>query len=221
MSNKSLTRRSDIQTEDKRRRILKAALSLFLQRGFDSTTVDEVASRAGVAKGTVYLHFHDKADIYASLLEERLGALESALAGIAQQSDQPDAKLRAMIRCNLDFIAQRYSGAEFVSDSSAGHNPEILRVIRQRFMPRLAAIIQLFAEVVRAGTNAGIFRAVEPFGTAARIFGLINVNLVRRALDRRPIDPEKETNELVDLVLHGILARPGVSQDRGQRVSAS
>ena len=191
---------------EKRRKVLSAAVSLFLQKGYAATTMDEIAAKAGIAKGTVYLYFRDKADLYASLLEERIGALLGELEKIAALPAAPANRLEAMVRCNLQFIAKRYSGAEFMADLSVGHDPDMLKTVRTRFTPRFAAILQLFAGVIREGTEQRVFRAVDPFATAARIFGLINVNLMRRAIDRRPIAPARETASLVDLILHGVAA---------------
>jgi AcrR family transcriptional regulator len=195
--------------ENKRQKVLKAAASLFLQKGYAATTMDEIAARAGIAKGTVYLYFKDKTDLYASLLEERIGALLEELKAVAEPAAGPAERLEAMVRCNLHFIAKRYSGAEFMADLSVGHDPEMLKTVRTRFTPRFGEVLQLFAGVIRDGTEQRVFRAVDPFETAARIFGLINVNLMRRALDRKPIDPKRETAALIDLVLHGITAERG------------
>lgn len=56
--------------ERRRRRILQAATELFIQRGYRKTSVDEVASQAGVAKGTVYLYFKTKADLMIQAIVE-------------------------------------------------------------------------------------------------------------------------------------------------------
>jgi AcrR family transcriptional regulator len=198
--------------EDKRERILKAALALFLRRGFDATTMDEVAGKAQIAKGTLYLHFKDKADLYASLLEQKIDALSEALNGIAASDATPTAKLETIIRRNLEFIAHEYSGAEFFYHTQVGHNPEVLKLIRTRITPKMEKLLTVIAGVVKQGIEAREFRKVDPFNVAVRVFGLVNINLMRRALDPEPMDPAKEAAALRDFVFHGISAHQGESQ---------
>jgi AcrR family transcriptional regulator len=195
--------------EEKRERILKAALALFLRRGFDATTMDDVAAKAQIAKGTLYLHFKDKADLYASILEEKINALSQALNGIAASDATPTAKLETIIRRNLEFIANEYSGAEFFHHTQVGHNPEVLKLIRSRITPRLEKLLGVIAGVVKQGIAAREFRKVDPFNVAVRVFGLVNLNLMRRALDPKPMDPATEAAALRDFVFHGISARQG------------
>jgi AcrR family transcriptional regulator len=198
--------------EDKRERILKAALALFVRRGFDATTMDEVAGKAQIAKGTLYLHFKDKADLYASLLEEKIDALNQALNGIAVSDATPTAKLETIIRRNLEFIAHEYSGAEFFHHTQVGHNPEVLKLIKTRITPKMEKLLTVIAGVVKQGIDAREFRKVDPFNVAVRVFGLVNINLMRRALDPEPMDPAKEAAALRDFVFHGISTLHGESQ---------
>lgn len=198
--------------DDKRERILKAALALFLRRGFDATTMDEVAGKAQIAKGTLYLHFKDKADLYASLLEEKIDALNQALNGIAVSDATPTAKLETIIRRNLEFIAHEYSGAEFFHHTQVGHNPEVLKLIKTRITPKMEKLLTVIAGVVKQGIDAREFRKVDPFNVAVRVFGLVNINLMRRALDPQPMDTAKEAAALRDFVFHGISTLHGESQ---------
>ena len=195
--------------QDKRQRILKAAIEVFLRKGFESATMDEVANKARIAKGTLYLYFKDKADLYGSLLEEKIDLLTQALAAIAAGADTPRARLEAMIRRNLEFITGEYSGPEFFSHTQAGHDPEVLKVIRSRVTPKLAALLHVIAGVVQQGVAAGEFRKADPFDIAVRVFGLVNVNLMRRALDPEPLDPAREATRLCDFVFYGISLKTG------------
>jgi AcrR family transcriptional regulator len=202
--------------ENKRERILKAALALFLRRGFDATTMDEVAARAQIAKGTLYLHFNDKADLYVSLLEQKVDALNQALSGIAASDATAGVKLETIIRRNLEFIVHEYSGAEFFHDTQVGHNPEVLKLIKTRITPKLEKLLKVIAGVVKQGVAAREFRKVDPFTVAVRVFGLVNVNVVRRALDPEPMDSAKEAAALRDFVFHGISRNSEVRKQKSE-----
>ncbi|MFI6766789.1 TetR/AcrR family transcriptional regulator [Streptomyces sp. NPDC050355] len=93
-----------------RRRLFDAAVTLIAEQGFSATTVDEIADRAGVAKGTVYYNFASKNVLYEELLRDGLDQLADSLQHAADTTagrggTRIDA-LDAMIRAGLDFIAR-------------------------------------------------------------------------------------------------------------------
>jgi AcrR family transcriptional regulator len=193
--------------EDKRRKIMKAALGLFVRKGFDAATMGEVAAKAGIAKGTVYLYFKDKIDLYASLLSERITLLNQGVAEIAASDLPPTAKLEAIIRRNLEYIASEYPSSQFLVDTRAGHDPEVLKVIRTRISPRLEETIVLIAQVLKEGIACKEFREMNTFDVAMQIFSLVNFHLMKRAIDKKPINPARETESVKQLILNGITRR--------------
>src|SRR5512142_2885122 len=93
-----------VAAEDKRDRILLAAIQVFARRGFFNAQVADVARVAGVAAGTVYLYFRNKDHLLTSIFDrtmrEAIDDGRAALAGIAQ----PAARLRAIARLHLDRL---------------------------------------------------------------------------------------------------------------------
>ena len=70
-----------LQTSDTREKIMTAALEVFSAKGFHGTTVDEIAERAELGKGTVYRHFHSKKGLFSELIRSKVAELEQAVAG--------------------------------------------------------------------------------------------------------------------------------------------
>jgi AcrR family transcriptional regulator len=79
----STRRRRDEQTGLNRAQLLAAARDVFLDRGFHAASLDQIAERAGFSKGVVYSQFASKADLFLSLLEERIEARAAQNAAIA------------------------------------------------------------------------------------------------------------------------------------------
>jgi AcrR family transcriptional regulator len=83
--------------EGRRQAILEAALAVFADEGFAAAKLDHVAERAGVAKGTIYLHFKDKQDLFEQMVREAVSPVIGRLETLAQLPDLPaDAVLKAM-----------------------------------------------------------------------------------------------------------------------------
>jgi AcrR family transcriptional regulator len=77
--------RRAIPAADRRQAILDAALDVFSERGFAQARLDEVAARAGIAKGTIYLHFADKEALFRALVTVAAGPVLDRLEQIAAQ----------------------------------------------------------------------------------------------------------------------------------------
>ena len=92
--------------EDTRQKLYEAAVELIAEQGFSATTVDDIALRAGVAKGTVYYNFKSKTDLFEELLRHGIGLLTDAFrAAVAELP--PREAVGALVRTQLEFI-QRY-----------------------------------------------------------------------------------------------------------------
>ena len=85
---------SNAKTQQTRRAIIDAAVALFLERGFSSTRMIDVADRAGVGKGTLYLYFTDKVALFEGVVREMLSA-PAGHKGIQQPA--PDESVRAFL----------------------------------------------------------------------------------------------------------------------------
>lgn len=103
MESSSATRR-----QATRQKLYEAAVTLIAEKGFSATTVDEIAERAGVAKGTVYYNFKSKTELFEELLRHGVGLLTSSLRSAAEEADERGGSrveaLDAMIRAGLVFI---------------------------------------------------------------------------------------------------------------------
>ena len=75
--------------EARRQAILEAALAVFTAEGFAAARLDQVAEKAGVAKGTIYLHFKDKQDLFEQMVREAVSPVITHLETLAQLPDMP------------------------------------------------------------------------------------------------------------------------------------
>src|SRR5919201_7080565 len=82
-----------MRNHDKRQRILQAATAVFAERDFHQVLVSEVASRAGVGKGTVYLYFPTKDDLHRGALEASLEGVAAEIERVAGEAGPPGAVL--------------------------------------------------------------------------------------------------------------------------------
>lgn len=167
-----------------RQRLYEAAVTLIAEQGFSSTTVEEIADRAGVAKGTVYYNFASKTELFEGLLRHGVGLLTDSLRSAAAARPPLEA-LDAMIRAGLEFIAAYPSFAQlFVAETwrtnRAWH--ETLRLLRDEAVSVVAGVLD---DAVRQGELAG---DLDTRLTASALFGMVLVV----ALDWLAFQPERD-----------------------------
>ncbi|HEX5659649.1 MAG TPA: TetR/AcrR family transcriptional regulator [Polyangiales bacterium] len=141
--------------EVRREELLDAAEHLFLEQGLAATSVDEIVTRAQVAKGTFYLHFASKDALVIGLQERFMvrlqNAIEKALA--RKRADDHRGRLRAWIQAGAEGFLEQYALHEIVFHEfrPEDHKPD-----------RDNVFFVSFIELLQAGTAAGAFDLSDP-----------------------------------------------------------
>lgn len=145
--------------EDRPAEILTAALDVFAERGFAAAKLEDVAARAGVSKGTLYLYFASKEDLFRSVVRELLvpniAAAEQRVAG--QRGTAADL-LRGLLATLGRLIAESKLGAiPKLIIAEAANFPDLAKFYHDEVIARG---MRLIGGVVQRGIVAGEFRAV-------------------------------------------------------------
>ncbi|MZE79471.1 TetR/AcrR family transcriptional regulator [Streptomyces xinghaiensis] len=182
-----------------RTKLYEAAVTLIAEQGFSATTVEEIAERAGVAKGTVYYNFASKTELFEELLRHGVGMLTASLQRAADETAERGGSrvdaLDAMVRAGLAFI-DRYPAftqlyvAELWRTNRAWQ--DTLLVLRQQAVAVVETVIR---EAVERGEVSG---EIDVQLTAAALVGMVLV----AALDWKAFQPERTLDDV-----HAALSR--------------
>jgi len=191
------------KSDDKRRRILQAAVKVFAQKGYHGAKVAAIARRADVADGTIYLYFRNKEDIlvslFAEVMDEHLSRAREELSAV----EGAPARLRAIARHHLRVL---------------GGNRDLAVVfqveLRQstQFMERFTAswLQDYFAtvgEVIEQGQKEGTLRPDLPRKMATKVFfGALDELVTSWIVGGKDYDLSRLAAPMVDLFLHGAAA---------------
>jgi len=206
----------EARTETRRRRkaerpqeILEAAFVEFSRNGYAMTTLDRVAERAGVTKGTIYVYFENKEHLFISMVRE---VTKAALDTVHEMLETHEGTTADLLRAQFSFIYQH-----IVEDR---RRREVLRMLiaeAPRF-PELAdryhqeilrPCLDMLRQAIRRGMDRGEFRN-------SAIIDLPQIVIAPIALvdlwmmmfdDRQPLDMKAYFNAHLDLVLNGLLAK--------------
>jgi len=190
--------------ERKRGAILRGAVEVFAERGYFGARMREVAKRAGVADGTVYLYFEGKEHLLVSLLEEYSGAFLAAARRDANRHGDPRAQLRTVIERHLRSLEADRALAR-VFQIELRHSRRFLREVARG---QLAAYLELLERIIARGADAGAFRSDIPAEVAARaVFGAVDELITAWVLANRPRRLAEQAGPLLRLLLEGLEPR--------------
>jgi len=205
------TRREEPRPARKRRAIIKAATTLFLQQGYQGTSMEQVAGLAAVSKQTVYQHFADKYQLCRAIVLDVAGTVDSFVAALAvlQETEELEQDLGELARWYIRSVTQpRVLQLRRLVIAEAMRFPELGRTyyehVPQRSIDALAACLQRLAE-------RGLLQIEEP-PLAACHFAYLVLSI---PLDRAMVCGEDESftpaelDHFADTAVHVFLAAYG------------
>ncbi len=189
------------RTKATREQIVKAATALLAQKGYDATSLDEVAAAAGVTKGTIYYHFDSKEAVYGAVIspeiDRNMREVEEILGGARSPREALIEVLRLQTR-GARVPAERYLYYQELLPLS----DDTRRALRQR-ENRYEALV---ADVIRRGQELGEVVAGDP-----KILALVYIGAaVRTARWYKPdgrVPPDEFWDTIATLLLNGLLTQ--------------
>lgn len=196
-------RRKDARPDE----ILTAALDVFAARGFAATKLEDVARRAGVTKGTIYLYFKNKEALFKAIVRETIVPVIAKGEALAQSFTGSARDLfEQLIRQYWRLIGETaLAGIPKLMMAEANNFPELARFYYEEVVSRGH---RLMAGVLQRGIKAGEFRPVNvPVATKLAMAPLIHAVVGLKAFAHcipEGFDVAKYLDTHIDLYLHGI-----------------
>ncbi len=192
--------------------LLDAALDLFVEKGFAATRSEEVALRAGVSKGTLYLYYPSKEELLKEVVRTNVVNQIAEGSELIQRYEGSTSELLAkVLRLWWDRIGEtRASGILKLMMSEARNFPDIAQFYVDEVIRPSQAML---AALLQRGTDRGEFRAVViPDVVHALVTPLLFLVMNKHSLGACSVgsmlDPKPVIEAQIDLVLHGLQAQP-------------
>jgi AcrR family transcriptional regulator len=202
-SGRRWTRRKEARPEE----ITAAALDLFVERGFANTRLEDVASRAGISKGTLYLYFENKEELFKAVVREGLVSPLAVMKGVIEQFRGSSFDLlRILMHGWWEKVgATRVSGIPKLIFAEAGNFPELARFyVAEVLEPGHRAI----SAILKRGIARGEFRALDPVQTAPLVAApMVAIMMWRNSLAQhgsQAIDPLRYIEAHLDMLRRGL-----------------
>ncbi len=157
--------------------VLDAALDLFIEKGFAATRLEDIAARAGISKGSVYLYFESKEKIIEGLVRRAVVPIANEALGIVRGYDGDPRPIAALA---MRHLAHKLADPRFLAIPKLMMReminfPELAQMYRVEVLDRVIPVIE---DLIRRGIDQGFLRPVDPNLTLRSIVGPVMMHLL-------------------------------------------
>lgn len=224
-NNSAITVKRERRKEARPGELLAAALDLFVEKGFAATRVEEVAARAGVSKGTLFLYFQSKEELFKAVVRENISG------HFVEWNDEFESfegstfeMLGLCMNSWWDRVgATKVSGITKLMVSEASNFPDIAAFYQQEVIQPAHALIR---RIFQRGMDRGEFRPLDlDYAVYSVVAPMIFLILSRHsqgvcASSRLELDPKKYIASQLGLILYGLSPSPDDASQRQEKASA-
>jgi len=193
---------------DRPAEIVDAALAVFAEKGFAAARLEEIARRAGVSKGALYLYFETKEELFRAVVSQAIAPNVAAVRAMAAAHPGPLSDLLRGVTAHVAKVVQTtpLGGVLKMVVGEAGNFPEIARVWHDDLVSQVLAAV---AEAIRAAQDRGEVKAGDPRTFALQLVAPLLVAVLWREtfvpVGAKPFDLPAVLNQHVETLLYGML----------------
>ena len=153
-----------------RDQVLRTAADLFRERGYRTTTLDDIAARLGMSKASLYTYFHAKEEMLAAISRQTIAAFTRELSLVLRSDLAPEDKLRRVVRDHVRFVIANRSFLTVFFSEETNLPPRLARALaaqKDRYDKGVESIVV-------EGVRRGVFRDVPPRLVVFGLLGMLN-----------------------------------------------
>ena len=176
--------------------ILEATRRVVAEVGYVDASMERVAQEAGVAKGTLYLYFESKEELFERAVDNGLDQLMDSTRTALEAAGAPLDRLRVAVRTGVDQARQNSAFFQAVVTARPAR--------RRRPGGGLRGYVALLSELLEEGVREGVLRSIEPERTARMLVHGMSGLVAESLLDDLPLPSDADVDAMLDVFFHGI-----------------
>lgn len=190
--------------------IVEAALAVFAERGFAAAKLDDIARRAGVSKGALYLYFETKEDLFRAVVHQAIAPNMQAIRALVAAHPGPIADLLRMVAERLSLLVEikPIGGVLKMVIAEAANFPELARVWHDDLV---ALILGAVSDAIAAAQTRGEVRPGDPRMYAVEVIAPVLLGVIWREtfvpVGAKPFDLEALARQHVETMIEGLKTR--------------
>lgn len=174
-------------------------MELFAKQGYDGTSVDEITSVVGIAKGTLYYHFSSKEEIYNFLIVEGMNLFKNSIELKTSQQENALDKLKSAVWVQIKIMEKYESLITLIISQMWGKDERNL-LCRQC----IYEYTKIIEDIINYGIERGEITKCNPSSVSSILFGLTSSALLYKFKNKGKIDTQKLYNEYNKFILKNL-----------------
>jgi len=154
--------------------ILQAAEKLFAKKGFYPTTIDEIAKEAKSAKGTIYLYFDNKEDLFFSVIETKLDLLLDKIQEAVKKPGLASQRIKTVISIHLKFLEENKNFFKVMQSFPEGLKKKLERKLKGRVVEKQSRYIEILDRLIQEAIERNEIKALDSKKLAVILMGIIH-----------------------------------------------
>jgi AcrR family transcriptional regulator len=204
-------KREQVISDGRAAEVYRTAAQIILEKGYDATSVSDIAAALGITKAGLYHYIHGKTQLLFDIMEYGLDELDREVAQPAKKIADPEKRLRFMIGMHARIVTRGEGAVTILVDEARALTPAQNRKITRR----KRAYLDFLRATLEEMDGAGKLREVDVTVAAFSVLGMINW-LSRWYQADGLLDESQISEAVVDIALNG-LVRPAARARRGLR----
>lgn len=154
--------------------VLRAAEKLFAKRGLYPTTIDDIAKEAKLAKGTIYLYFESKEDLFSSVIERKLDALLDRIEEGVKEPASPSQRINATIGIHLKFLEENRDFFKIMQGFPEHLKEKMEKKLKGRVFEKQSHYIGILTRLIQEAINEGEIKPLDSRKLAVILMGIVH-----------------------------------------------
>jgi AcrR family transcriptional regulator len=201
------TTKEQLVEKFRRTEILNAARQIFAEQGFRKATIDMIAERAKIAKGTIYLYFPNKDQLFFQAVEERLNNMLKGVIDIMKEKGEPLQKIKTLISFIFRFLDKDKDFFRIFHTSAVECYIRDLSSHMKNMMESLKKFFALVTPTLKEAIDCGILIQMDPSKMAFILGGIIDYFIMYRIMTNEPKPFSADEELAYEIFINGFLRK--------------
>ncbi|MBE0477594.1 TetR/AcrR family transcriptional regulator [Candidatus Aerophobetes bacterium] len=172
--NKQVIEKRRIKRADQKGKILRAGEKLFAKKGFYLTTLEEIAGGANLAKGTIYLHFENKKDLFISIVERKLDILLKKIKEGIGEEGSPTEEIKKLTKVHLKFLERNRNFFKILQSLSKEYKREMEKELTERVIKKHTRYLGIIQHLIERAIKKKEMKPLDTRKLAVILIGIVH-----------------------------------------------
>ena len=201
----SVEERRQKEKEQRRRTILAAAERLFAGDGFHNTTIEQVAADIDLSKGTIYLYFQSKEDLFFSILEEKIDNYTHHLKERLAQAENLKCAVSITVSEQFKFLTENHHFFRLAMSESAKFEHKPSHEMRHHFINKQVQLTTLLEKTFSTHMKQQSISGYKPKSLALSVIGVINAHMMNWLITGSKTNLKNVKNDILYILFNGCM----------------